>query len=71
MQRLKSFRMPRESYQQLTIEDFEDHMSDYIRNFVANMKNLDIEPRSMPEWMEMLCAWMEVGTDMEEEYYSE
>lgn len=61
--------MSRAHYPILTIEGFQEYMVDNMLNFVGNMENLDAGPYSVPVWMEMMCAWMEVGTDEEEEMY--
>ena len=56
----------------MTLKDFEEEIKTSIPLFVKNMENLNcVDGKTLPEWFVMYMHWNEVGTDMEDEYWSE
>ena len=56
----------------MTLKEFEEEIKTSLPTFVKNMQNLNfVDGRTFPEWFQMYMNWNEVGTDMEEEYWSE
>ena len=54
----------------MNVDEFLEELRDNLEAFSQNMHN--ISPplnRSFPHWYNTLGAWLEVGTDMEEEYW--
>jgi len=54
-----------------TVEEFTKELEANFPAFVQNMNNLKVKPQSFPEWYEMFGRWLEVGTDMEDEYWGD
>lgn len=46
-------------------DEFKKELSEYLKTFIINMKNLNVKPTTFPEWFEMFMDWSEVGTCME------
>lgn len=61
---------PRNNYPKVSVDEFFNEMQENLVAFKENMLKLKMKPHSIPEWAEMLLAWMEVGTDCEEMCYS-
>ena len=56
----------------MTLKEFEEEIKTSLPTFVKNMENLNfVDGKTFPEWFQMYMHWSEVGTDMEEEYWSE
>jgi hypothetical protein len=57
----------------MTVEEFRKEITTTIDAFVSNMNNLSFykEGMSFPKWYELFGRWLEVGTDMENEYWDE
>lgn len=56
----------------MTLKEFEEEFKTSLPTFVKNMENCNLtDGRTFPEWFRMFMDWSEVGTDMEEEYWSE
>lgn len=55
----------------MTIEEFTTELRIDLSAFYQNMKNQNAQPQTFPEWYNMFGRWLEVGTEMEDEYWSE
>jgi hypothetical protein len=60
----------RESYEKISAKEFKAFIELNFISFLSNMEHLNIGELSFPEWYETFGAWLEVGTDMEETYYT-
>lgn len=53
----------------LSTDEFKKELIENLDTFIINMKSLNFEPTTFPEWFETFMHWSEVNTDMEEECY--
>jgi hypothetical protein len=60
----------RKDYPKQSIGEFVDEVTNYINIFANNMEVTGAKDTSFPDWYEMFGAWLEVGTDEEEETFS-
>ena len=55
----------------MKIEHFCEELVENLKMFEQNMKKENAKPQSFPEWYNMFGRWLEVGTEMEQEYWGD
>lgn len=53
----------------ITVEDFLTELQDNFENFTTNMNYIHENRTTFQQWYEIFGSWLEIGTDMEKEYW--
>jgi len=57
----------------MTLKEFQEEITKSNGSFAINIENIGAYKNEMsfPKWYEMFGRWLEVGTEMESEYWDE